>query len=69
MPRHPILEGSRGERVLLDPRVDEAALAMGRRDKGTPMVQLAYPRKGIWSGANQLGVELPFNPPSPCLKQ
>jgi len=50
--------------VLLDPRVDEAALAMGRRDKGTPMVQLAYPRKGIWSGANQLGVELPFNPPS-----
>jgi len=64
MSRHPILESGRGERVLLDPRVDEAALAMSKRDKGTPMVQLAYPRKGIWSGANQLGVELPFNPPS-----
>jgi hypothetical protein len=51
-----------GGHTLLDPRVDQQAFADARRDKGTPMVQLAYPRKGIWSGHNQLGVELPFEP-------
>jgi hypothetical protein len=46
--------------ILLDPRVDDQAVQNARRDHGTPTVQLAYPRKGIWSGQNQLGVELPF---------
>lgn len=46
--------------ILLDPRVDDQAVQNARRDNGTPTVQLAYPRKGIWSGQNQLGVELPF---------
>jgi len=45
---------------LYDARVDDEALNEARRDRGTPMVQLAHPRKGVWSGKNQLGVELPF---------
>lgn len=40
-------------------RVDEAAAQFARADD-IPKVQLAYPRQGVWSGANQLGVELPF---------
>jgi hypothetical protein len=51
-----------GERALLDTRVDEVALLRQRRDKQIPQVQLAYPRNGVWSGNNQLGVELPFQP-------
>lgn len=35
---------------------------MGRRDTSTPSMQISYPRKGVWSGNNQLGVELPFTP-------
>lgn len=52
---------------LYDVRVEDVALQEAKRDQGTPMVQLAYPRKGIWSGKNQLGVELPFelNPTTP----
>jgi len=50
----------RTDRSLLDTRVDEEALLSARRDTGNKVVQLAYPRKGVWSGNNQLGVELPF---------
>jgi hypothetical protein len=56
----PILGGD--ERVLLDTRVEEQALLRARVNRGTPSVQLAYPRQGPWSGNNQLGVELPFQP-------
>jgi hypothetical protein len=42
-------------------RLDEASFAENRREHGTPMVQLAHPRNGVWSGKNQLGVELPFS--------
>lgn len=41
-------------------RLDQAAFAAARQDSGTPTVQLAHPRQGVWSGKNQLGVELPF---------
>lgn len=41
-------------------RIDEVSMQEARRDGGTQMVQLAYPRQGVWSGKNQLGVELPF---------
>lgn len=46
--------------ALYDARVDEAALQDAHRDNATPLVQLGHPRKGVWSGKNQLGVELPF---------
>jgi len=46
--------------LLLDPRVDEQAVKNARHDDQPKKVSLAYPRKGIWSGNNQLGVELPF---------
>lgn len=52
------------DRVLLDTRIDEEALLATKRDTSSPIVQIAHPRKGIWSGNNQLGVELPFSPDS-----
>lgn len=42
-------------------RLDESMFAEARRDQKTPHVALAYPRQGVWSGKNQLGVELPFS--------
>lgn len=52
----------RRDTVLLDTRIDDAALLAEQRDTGHQIVQLAEPRKGVWSGNNQLGVELPFTP-------
>lgn len=46
--------------IIIDDRVEAEAIRGVQRDRGTPMVQLAHPRKGVWSGQNQLGVELPF---------
>jgi len=52
--------GTRGRVITSGDRLDESSMAEARRDTGTPVVQLAYPRQGVWSGKNQLGVELPF---------
>ena len=41
-------------------RIEQQMFKQARRDVGTPEVTFAYPRKGVWSGDNQLGVELPF---------
>lgn len=41
-------------------RIEQQMFKDARRDVGTPEVTFAYPRKGVWSGDNQLGVELPF---------
>ena len=52
--------GRRGQMITSGDRLDESAFADAKRDHGTSVVQLAYPRQGVWSGQNQLGVELPF---------
>lgn len=50
----------RGNVFTSGDRIDEQSFADAHRDVGTPTFQLAYPRRGVWSGQNQLGVELPF---------
>lgn len=47
--------------VLRDGRLAEAAEQFAAADD-LPMVQLAYPRTGVWSGHNQLGFEIPYDP-------
>lgn len=49
-----------GGEPIYDMRVEAEAIQAERRDHGVPTVQLTHPRKGVWSGKNQLGVELPF---------
>jgi hypothetical protein len=41
-------------------RIDQQMFADAKRDMGYPTVNVAHPRTGVWSGKNQLGVELPF---------
>lgn len=50
----------RDGRELHDLRVEWAAIQQQKRDTGVPTFNLGYPRKGPWTGKNQLGVELPF---------
>jgi hypothetical protein len=47
--------------VLRDDRLAQAAKKFANADS-VQKIQLAYPRTGVWSGSNQLGVELPFDP-------
>lgn len=47
--------------MLGDNRIRNAARQFALADD-YPKVALAYPRTGVWSGKNQLGFEMPFDP-------
>jgi hypothetical protein len=49
------------ERALRDGRIAQAAREAAAADS-VQQVQIAYPRTGDWSGKNQLGVEIPYDP-------
>jgi hypothetical protein len=49
-----------GSIITKGDRIDQQMFADAKRDVGYPTVNVAHPRTGVWSGKNQLGVELPF---------
>lgn len=46
---------------LRDGRLAQVAQQLADAD-AVPKFQIAYPRNGVWSGNNQLGFEIPFDP-------